>query len=192
MPSSNSRFCHALFPLDSLYFARNQSPSSIRFRVLLHTAFNQSPHSFLPHPFIPQVSFLPQPFIPSSLTICLFTTQFFPSPPIGHKFLASSTRRQLIFGVSASFLSLPPRSTLFKLGMTDQCSNEMSAWKSAGHKGVHHASHALCGWHKVNILHHRLILYSISLTIPTCLQERLLNIEITPELSLLLDPFRIA
>ncbi len=32
----------------------------------------------------------------------------------------------------------------------DPCSNEMSAWKAAGHKGVHHVTHALCGWHKVN------------------------------------------
>ena len=36
-----------------------------------------------------------------------------------------------------------------QLGITDQCSQEQTAWVSAGAIGVHRASHVLCGWHKV-------------------------------------------
>ena len=35
--------------------------------------------------------------------------------------------------------------TISKLGITDQCSQEQTAWVSAGAMGVHRASHVLCG-----------------------------------------------
>ena len=35
------------------------------------------------------------------------------------------------------------------MGITDQCSNESTAWASARAKGVHTAYHCLCAWHKI-------------------------------------------
>ena len=35
------------------------------------------------------------------------------------------------------------------MGITDQCSNESTAWASARARGVHSAYHCLCAWHKI-------------------------------------------
>jgi hypothetical protein len=41
------------------------------------------------------------------------------------------------------------------LGLTDQASNEATAWAQAFAKGVHTAFHALCCWHKIYVgMHH--------------------------------------
>ena len=38
-----------------------------------------------------------------------------------------------------------------KLGLTDQASNEATAWANAKLRGVHTAFHALCAWHKTYV-----------------------------------------
>ena len=35
------------------------------------------------------------------------------------------------------------------MGVTDQCSNEATAWASARARRVHTAFHCLCAWHKI-------------------------------------------
>jgi hypothetical protein len=41
------------------------------------------------------------------------------------------------------------------MGITDQCSNEATAWSAAKSGGVHSGYHLFCGWHKIYVgIHH--------------------------------------
>ena len=95
----------------------------------------------------------------SNFTSFFLTTQL--AKVIKPRLLGRTTMQKIVVFVSVAFssyeFSIFPYAfyahvhsfTISKLGITDQCSQEQTAWISAGAMGVHRASHVLCGWHKV-------------------------------------------